>query len=365
MFELPMRTLLLPFLLVRVAYAQEQSAIGEWRDHFPYSNVTTLAEGGGHIYSASANGAFRYALSSGEIERINKTNLLNDVGIQGLSWNADQQAMLIYYSNGNLDLIQGTSSFNIGDIKRSSIIGNKGVYCAYMQGSLAYLGCGFGIVVADLASREIRDTWYIGPSGAQVLVNGIALTQDSIYAATASGLYTASRTAPNLAFYENWRRRTDMGSSLSAGPFNSVVVIGDKVLVNAPRSTGGDSLLVLGPEDTWSRFAPLFGKVNRSMSVSSDGQSLTIAQSDEVHVYNAALEQTGYLFDFEDQRLAPNQAVTASGGAVWIADRSQGLLRIGGGSTRVAPNGPRSASTWRMASADGNLYVPSGAVTGT
>ena len=365
MFELPMRNLLLPFLLVSVAYGQEQTAIGEWRDHFPYSNVTTVAEGGGHIYSASANGAFRYALATGEIERINKTNLLNDVGIQGLAWNTDQQGMLIHYGNGNLDLIQGANSFNIGDIKRSSIIGNKGVYCAYMQGSLAYLGCGFGIVVADLASREIRDTWFIGPSGAQVLVNGIAMTQDSIYAATASGLYTASRTEPNLAFYESWRRRTDMGPSLASGPFNAVAVIGDKVLLNAPRSTGGDSLLVLGPEGTWSRFAPLFGKVNRSMSVSRDGQTLTIAQTDEVHVYDAALEQTGYVFDFEGQRLAPNQALTAVDGAIWIADRTQGLLRIGGGSTRIAPNGPRTASTWRMAAADGNLYVPSGAVSGT
>ncbi|MGV3636939.1 MAG: two-component regulator propeller domain-containing protein [Flavobacteriales bacterium] len=360
-----MRTLLLPFLLVRVAYGQEQSAIGEWRDHFPYSNVTTVAEGGGHIYSASANGAFRYALSNGEIERINKTDLLNDVGIQGLSWNAQEQAMLVFYSNGNLDLVKGSSSYNIGDIKRSSIIGNKGVYSACMQGSLAYLGCGFGIVVADLATREIRDTWFIGPAGAQLQVNSIAMTADSIYAATASGLFSASRSASNLAFYESWRRRTDMGPSLAGGPFNSVAVIGDKILVNAPRSTGGDSLLVLGPEGTWSRFAPLFGKVNRSMSVSADGQVLTIAQSDEVHVYNAGLEQIGYLFDFDGQRLAPNQAITASGGAVWIADRSQGLLRIGGGATRVAPNGPRTASTWRMASAGGDLYVPAGAVTGT
>ncbi len=165
-------TLLFTFLLVGLGpspvQAQSELAIGQWRDHFSYTTLLAVAEGGGKVYACSSNGLFQYDPVAGEVERLNKTNALSDVGIQGLAWNEALGALLVYYSNGNLDLLKGENSWNIGDIKRSSIIGNKGVYCAYMDGTTAYLGCGFGIVVLDLAAREVRETWFIGPSGSQV-----------------------------------------------------------------------------------------------------------------------------------------------------------------------------------------------------
>lgn len=360
------RSALLLLLLPTPALAQESSALGEWRDHFPYTNVITVAEGGGAIHASSATAAFRYGVGTGELERLNKTNVLSDVGVQGLAWNAARQALLVYYTNGNVDLLEGSTATNIGDIKRSSIIGNKGIYCAYMSGSLAYLGCGFGIVVLDLAAKEVRETWFIGPSGSQVRVNSIAMTADSIYAASTTGLYVAARNALNLASFDSWRRRTDMGPSLSPGPFNAVAVIGAHMLLNAQRNSGGDSLLVLAPDGTWSRFAPLFGKVNRGLSVSSDGQVVVVPHEQDLHVYDQQLQEVSYVSNFEGQQLAPQQAIMAPGGDLWVADREQGLLRIGqAGPLRVQPNGPRTASAWRMAAAAGNVYVATGAVTGT
>lgn len=358
--------ILLPLFFAGTVAAQEQSAIGEWRDHLSYTTIVAVAEGGEHIYSASTNGAFRYNKQTGEVERENKTNLLNDVGIQGLAWNSEVQGMLVYYSNGNLDLLIQGRSYNIGDIKRSSIIGNKGVYCAFMEGSRAYLGCGFGIVVVDLVSREVRETWFIGPSAAQVRVNDIAMTADSIYAATASGLFVAARNSPNLAFFESWRKRTDMGDALAPGPFNAVAAFGGKLLLNAPRASGGDSLLVLEPSGVWSRFAPLFGKVNRNLSVSQDGQYVVIPHENEVHAYDQGLQEVSYLNDYQGTPLSPRQAIRASNGAIWVGDNSHGLLRIGQGPVlRVVPNGPYTSSCWRMAAAGGNVYVTTGTVTGT
>lgn len=363
---LMMRTTLLPLLFSTAVMAQDRSALGEWRDHFPYTNVIAVAEGGEHVYSASTTGAFRYHLPTGEIERLNKINVLSDVGIQGLSWNEQLQAMLVFYANGNLDLLQGSTAYNIGDIKRSSIIGNKGVYCAYMSGPTAYLGCGFGIVVLDLAAREVRETWFIGPSGSQVRVNSIAMTTDSIYAASSTGLFVAARNSVNLASFDSWRKRSDMGPALASGPFNSVALIGDRVLLNAQRATGGDSLLVLGPDGTWSRFAPLFGKVNRTLSVSRDGQRIVIPHEQDAHVYDQALQEVSYVSNFGERPIAPQQAIVAENGAIWLADRDQGLLRIGqGGDIKVQPNGPRTSSTWRMAAAEGGVFVASGSVTGT
>lgn len=357
---LPLLLLLCPLMVAA------QSVIGEWRDHFPYSTVIAVAEGGGRIHAASATGVFRYDPGSGELERVNKTNLLNDVDIRGLAWNEQVQAMLVYYANGNLDLLQGDRSYNIGDIKRSSIVGNKGVYCAYMDGSKAYLGCGFGIVVIDLAVREVRETWLIGPSGSHVQVNGITMTADSIYAATQTGMFVASRHASNLSFFESWRKRTDMGAALAQGPFNAVAAFGDDLLLNARRDSGGDTLLILGADGTWSRFAPLFIKGNHALSVTADGRHVVIPHENDVHVFGLGMEEVGYFNRYDGRNLVPLQAIRSESGACWVGDQELGLLRLSGGSSlRVAPNGPQTASSWRMAAQDGVVYVATGALSGT
>jgi len=347
--------------------AQEQSAIGQWRDHFPYTNLVAVAEGGGQAYAATATGLFRFDPASGETVRLNKINALSDVGIQGLAWNEPLRALLVYYSNGNIDLVQGESSVNIGDIERSSIIGNKGIYSVHMDGTTAYLGCGFGIVVLDLVAREIRETWFIGPAGSQVRVNGLTMTNDSIYAACTTGLFTAARNAPNLASFDNWRKRTDMGAALASGPFSAVASFGQKLVLNAQRNaTDGDSLLILEEGGSWTRFAPLFGKVNRNLNVSADGQVLVIPHASTIDSYGPSLEGIGTIFGYNGFDTSPSQAIRSQLGFVWIADRRQGLIRSAGpdDGTAVLPNGPKTATSWRMASSGGALYVATGAVTG-
>jgi hypothetical protein len=346
--------------------AQEGSAIGDWRDHFPYTDLLAVVEGGGNIYASSSTAAFQYVPASGELLRLNKTNALNDVGIQGLAWNEPLSTLLVYYSNGNLDLVRGGTSTNIGDIKRSSIIGNKGIYTVHMEGTTANLGCGFGIVVLDLVAREVRDTWFIGPSGSQVRVNGITMTSDSIYVAGDSGLFVAARNAPNLASFESWTKRTDMGSALASGPFNAIANLGQRILLNARRPAAtGDSLLILEADGTWSRFEPLFGYSNRSLSVSADGEAVVVTHQNDIHLYNSQLEETGYIGAYAGVGAQPNQAVRSTQGVTWVADRRKGLVRAQGEGQAIYPNGPQSANSWRMASEDGALYVATGAVTGT
>jgi len=361
-------TALLSIVSVRNVHAQDPIAIGEWRDHFSYSNLISVAEGGDNVYAASSTAVFRYHMPTGEIQRYNKTNGLSDVGIQGVSWNPTLGALLVYYANGNLDLLRGESFVNIGDIKRSSIIGNKGVYYSYMNGTTAYLGCGFGIVVLDLASTEVRETWFIGPAGSQVRVNGITMTNDSIYAACTTGLFVASRNSPNLVSFESWRKRTDMGPALASGPFNAVAAFGERLLLNTTQpGNGGDSLLVLEPLGTWSRLPAVFGEVNRSITVSTDGQIAAVAHNTGVRVFDQQLQEVGLIYAVSGTGVLPNQAVFSQGGFTWVADRVLGLVRSTGGDqgSTILVNGPRTPTCWRMASSGGAVYVATGALTGT
>jgi hypothetical protein len=108
--------------------AQRAIAIGQWRDHYPYLNARLVIEGGGAVYCASRNAVFRYDAASGELERLNKVNALSDVDITALGWNAAYGTLVIGYNNGNVDIIRGENAYNLSDIKRSSVIGDKRVY---------------------------------------------------------------------------------------------------------------------------------------------------------------------------------------------------------------------------------------------
>jgi hypothetical protein len=77
------------------------------------------------------------------MQRLTKVNALSDVDISMVAYNTSLNALMVGYRNGNLDLVRSGSASNLSDIKRSSIIGDKGVYDIHFEGPLAYLACGF------------------------------------------------------------------------------------------------------------------------------------------------------------------------------------------------------------------------------
>lgn len=364
-------TLTLCFLFAaacRFLPAQTVTPLGEWRDHLPYSRAVGVVEGGGSVYCATNECVFGYTPATGEFTRITKVNLLNDVGITGLAWCQALGTLLVYYSNGNLDLVQGGSSYNMGDIKRSTIIGDKAIYRAEIQGTTAYLACGFGIVVVDLAAREVRDTWFIGPGGVQVRVNDIAFHGDTIYAATQGGLFSAWKNAPNLAAFTNWHKRTDMGAAMANGPFNAVAHFGERLLVNyrgAQEET--DTLLMLGASNEFEWFTPLYGRMNHNLDVSANGEWLVVAHKFDIHRYTLAMEEQVRQYGYNNGFVNAAQAVQGPDGAIWAADRMMGLVRGLGYDNGEAftPNGPRTANVYRLATAAGNIFVSTGGVSGT
>lgn len=358
-----LRTLI---LILWSGAATAQVPLGTWQDHFPYRRSIAVAEGGGHIYCASNTAVFRYHPPTGEIERITKVNALSDVGIQGLAWNEPLQMLLVYYTNGNLDLLQGDRVFNMGDIRRSSILGNRGIFSVYMEGTRAYLGCGFGIVVVDLARREVRETWFIGPGGSQVQVNGITVINDSIYAAANTGLFVASVNAPNLAAFDSWRRRTDLPPAMVNGPFNAMVRFGDRVLLNYRSSLPEADTLLLFQGNGFERYSPLYGRRNLNLNVSADGQFVIIPHNIDIHRYNLALEEVTFQFGYDNGIPFPTQAIHGTDGAFWVSDREKGLVRATGFGEgfSVVPNGPRNANAYRMDSQKGVLFVATGGVEG-
>ncbi|MBK9418283.1 MAG: hypothetical protein IPN62_13650 [Flavobacteriales bacterium] len=364
--HLPRILLLTTMVLASLSgWAQSTLAIGQWQDHFPYRQCIAVAQSAQHVYAATANSMFRFDKATGEMDKLSKATVLSDVGIQGLAWNEPLGMLVVYYTNGNLDLIQGNTSTNLGDIKRSSLLGDKTINSVIFDGTTAYLGCGFGIVVLDLARKEVRDTWRIGPNGAQVQVGGIAFHGDSIYAATSTGLFVASRDAANLAAFSNWHQRRDIASSAQDGPFNKVVSFAGRLLLNFKSvQTSRDTLFMLNDQNGWERFAGVFDRANRGMDVSTDGQQLTVTHNENLDVFDTNLVPIAYIDSYVGTVARPQQAIGRFGD-LWVADREVGLVRLASPSpASYAPNGPKGANTWSMTSDQGVVLVASGALAG-
>ncbi len=361
------RSLLVLSIVLGGVSALGQIPIGAWRDHLPYLQMVDVVEGGGKVYCATNTGVFSYDPSSGEMVRMNKTNALSDVDIRGLAWNEPLQMLIVYYGNGNLDLVQGASSYNMGDIERSSILGNKAIYSVVCDGTTGYLACGFGIVVVDLVRREVKETWFIGPSGGQLQVNAITFSNDSIYAATSTGLYAASRSALNLSSFDSWRKRVDMGASMANGPFNLAVTWAGRPLINYREVVDNkDTLLVLNEDNTWGNMPPSLGERNRGVSVSNDGALLVVAHDSYIRTVDLNENILDQAYGYNGVACSPAKAIRSNAGYLWVADRSAGLARADGGpnGSTVRPNGPLNASVYRMDAKKGSLYVATGGIEG-
>jgi hypothetical protein len=217
------------FLFVQLSsFAQNRTPpIGQWREHLNYQQTIQVLKGD-KIYCATTTHLFSVDPDN-DIERFTKITGLNDINVQSIGWDATTQQVVIAYSNSNVDLLKGNTVKNIGDIKRSTIAGNKTIYAIYCKNGLAYLSSGLGIIVADLSRYEIKDTWFIGNNGSQIKTNGFTSDGAFFFAATEEGLKSAPVNAANFSNSTNWSMLSG-SNGLSSGSIKNVKLLLKKMI---------------------------------------------------------------------------------------------------------------------------------------
>ena len=359
------RFLLLLTCLISVA-VQAQLPLGEWRDHFPWRTTHAMATGDNQAWAASDLGIIRYDLEDQSIERITKNNRLSDVGITSINYSDFASTLVVGYRNGNLDLLKGDVTINMADIKRSSIIGDKGINHIYFKDQFAYLSTGFGIVVVDLVREEVKETYIIGPNESQIQVNAVTTDNSYIWAATETeGLYRADINDPNLANFNNWSQVQDIPNP--NGPFNQVVAFDNKVWVNLAGGEEHDTLYSYDGA-IWTQETYFTSLYNQHLTVSDGllviphlynvhvmkpgGSTPLVAADEQINVFSSDVQT----FTILDARYFQGQ--------VWIADQARGMVKAlnSWGATEIRPDGPRNAAAWQMEVYRSQLWVVSGAL---
>ncbi len=337
-----------------------QYSIGTWRDHLPYGQtIDVCVDKMDIVYCATPYSMFAYNQADGEIQRISKTNLLSDVGLTCIEYDSELDVILVGYENGNLDLIfGGATSYNIPDIKMSSLLGDKKIYDIFPYNGLAYLSTGFGIVVVDVGRREVRSTYVIGNNGAQQRVNDLHIVGNAIYAATPEGIKVADVTNNFLSNFQNW-------STLDGVPVGEVSDIeyylgylfiqveGEtKDIIWRRSEEGGD----------WSVFADFESlKYNR---IWSDGLWMCFAGNGVYQTVHTDLVININEVNHAGNPVNANNAIMNRWGECWVADNNNGLLvrRSDGVKEIIRPGGPAKADTRRIDSYNDNLWIAHGGI---
>lgn len=349
---------ILIFFLRGFSNINAQVGIGQWRDHLPYSKYIAVANTNDKIYAATPYGLVFFNKSDQSVQRLNKINGLSDNRISDIG-SSQSNTLIIAYRNTNLDLIKGKRVINLSDIKRKSIIGNKFINKIHIEGELAYLACGFGIVVIDLLGEEVKDTYLIGAEASHVNVQDIVLNDTAIFAATDQGLYMASLSSTNLADFSNWKQISNIPS---INPdYNLIENFGGNIVLNNRIPDYNTDKLYVFDGINWTSLD--LDESSDQYSLKKQDDYLLICRNMDLLVLNQNLELEFKIESLQQKTIFPSDAIFDDANDIWIADRKKGLIKTsnqGSGSDFIQIEGPSSPDVYKMSAVNQQLWVTSG-----
>jgi len=345
---------------ISLSTAQEP-AIGQWRVHLPFIKARSVANTGDKIYCASERGLFYYQKSDNSVVPLSKISGLSELNVNTLRYDTETNILVVAYTNANIDLINQNKIINISDIERKNMTGDKNIYGIAFRNKLAYLSCGFGIVVLDLVKNEIKDTYIIGPLGSEIKVYDIDFLGNNIFAATEAGVFVADINNSNLGNFANW---TISLPENGQGDYNILEEFDNKLFVNYAKPSASatnsqdDILMYDGVGWNTSPVTPN-QDITKNYAFQSSSTDLLVTNGYSVSVYNTSFSQTRKIDNNDYGSPASRDALYDQNGIMWIADNEQGLLRLtpAGDYEFIFPDGPQSELVSAMSSVDSRLWV--------
>ena len=307
-------------LFLSLFLTAQSVALGEWKDYLSYNSPTYIAEENNKIYCVSNGGLFYINKNDKTINRISKVNGLSDIGIKQLAHCYESNTTIIVYENCNIDLLKNNYIINLSDIKRKAVSGIKKINNITVDKKFAYLSSSLGLIVVDLVNSEIKDTYNVEEQNENVIINGCAFLEDSIFVATNNGLYAANTSSPNLADFNNWKLR------------DSSYIFCDNIIV-----ANGALLL-----DTSIHIR----------SISFNNNTLIQTFSDSLQINN-----TTYLTHSKFENLM--HACLDNDNNLWVADSVNGLLKFNDYEYQETymPEGPVRNEIYSLEFEENKLYL--------
>ena len=349
------------YILVSLIYfyhVNAQGPIGSWTDHLPYHSVNIVSEGQNEIYGSTDYAITIYNCRFNELKKLSKVNGLSDCGISTIAYSIDQEALVIVYMSGNIDIYRNGSVINIPDISNTFLPGELIINKIRTYDEFAYLSTSQGIIVINIEKKEVKDLWKPSIDGIHNEVFDFCISNDTVFAATGKGLFIASGDSQGLAYYGNW----DIIPGSSGSTFNCLASIEDKLFFNKKNAVPDNDSVFCYSYGKTTYLPGLPGTTNHTFEAEQD--NIIVSCSSSIFFIDADGHLLNTISNYGNQPPDPGN-VLLKGNDIYIADRNQGLVRLINGNNFInyIPEGPDSNNCYSLAASDGKVWVAGGGIT--
>jgi len=347
---------LIHFLFISL-WAQDVP-IGQFKEYLSYNRFHSVAQDSENIYAATGQSILVVDKRDGSKEKWSKLNGLSEIGVQTI--HADRKGRLIIaYTNSNIDVIKDYKVHNIRDILNKQLTGSKIINNISTSEDLAYLSCDFGVVVLDLRTLLIKDTWFTIRQSEPYRAHFLIIHDQHYYLATDKGVFSLPVTASNAADFSRWTQ-----SELSTAPYKLLCSYQNRLF--AVRDGGSNSVpdsLFVYENSHWRHDNLLNIDYFRSFEVRDE--KMLVCSWNHVKFFTGDSDIQYYwepVFPHVYQN--GRKAIFDEKMNIWVADDSSGLVRINtqtGKHEVIKADGPATNGAYGLCFTNGTLAVVPGA----
>jgi len=347
------KTLIFILLFCCVLFKIHSQAVGQWDTYYSYSSVDQLIETPEKIYAVASGSLFSCDKDGNPDKKYTKSNGLSDQSIAQIAYNQAHKAILLAYSNGNIDVIVDNTVFNIPDFMNKIMSGDKTIYYIHFDGDFAYIATGVGVLVVNVKKYEIFETYEIRKGSVSLPIYGITTTNDFVYASTKEGVFKGEKK-DNLIDFNNW-------NLIAQAP---QVQAPDREIAQQVVSFAGGLFLRVASNGLWklngSNFTRIIADGQISNLVISNGRMLATSNN---KIYSYESESTKEDIALSGITTASTSVYSGGSKNYWVAAKGRGLLKVENGTIikpDIKPDGPEVNSIYKQVIMHGRLYCTDG-----
>lgn len=316
---------------------QSRIDFGRWKNYTDMKEARSVAVRQDSLWVATAGGLFLHVTSNRTVAKFTNSEGLSSNDLTAVTLDRNGKVW-VGSSDGFLNRYDPSAGtwVEVRDIKDSPRI-QKAIRTLFVKGDSLLIGTDFGISVYLTDRLEFRDTYANFGFVSQAKVQGIAIRQDRIWAATDLGVVTAPLNAPNLSSPLYWNRYT-ASDNLPSSHATTVTLFRDTIVVGTTAGAAffnGTSFTPI-PSLQGKAVADFFPRFTVLTILWNEFSSLTYGSLSGL---GAPLAVTATNSQGPGRRLA----IQDSPSTVWVATSTNGIARFNGSQwENVAPSGPQS-----------------------
>jgi len=308
-----------------------QVAIGQFRSHQPLCSFHSVAVAPDYVYAASDNALMLLKKSTKDnqypdISVWSKVDGLSDIGICKIDYVTSLSTLIVCYTNGNLDFIKNDKLYNVRNIKDKVLTTSKAAEHIEVYGNKAYLVYPFGIVIVDLETLLIEDTWFTKRGGVQYAAKDMAISDSRYYVSTDRGIYSVSKESHNPANFAEWSFETTAGvQEYDHLAFFNHTVFANKNTGNLTGETQEQDTIFALSEGEWVPTTLTYREIG---SICATDSELIVCDWTAVMAFNRELERTNYSYLYDGITYPTAQEAKPDEQMIWVVDLQLGLIQI-------------------------------------